>query len=125
MEEAKEVTLEEELAILKAKSAIDELTQAQDGSREKEIELSIAKAKHTELIKESTSATSEQITKQRQLEQALSEQTRAEENLTRAQNLLTKATEDYNEATAKTPENILRIALAKEELDKQWQTQEV
>ena len=118
MEEAKEVTLEEELAILRAKSAIDELTEAQDGSREKEIELSIAKANHTELIKQSTSATSEQISKQRQLEQALSEQTRAEENLTRAQNILTQATKDYNEATADTPENILRIALAKEELDK-------
>ena len=54
----------------------------------------------------------------RLLEQALSEQKRAEEELLQAQERLTEATKDYNEATADTPANILKIALAKQELDK-------
>ena len=38
-----EVTAEEELAILKLKESIEELTEAQDGSREKELELFLLK----------------------------------------------------------------------------------
>ena len=118
MEEAKKVTLEEELAILKQTEAVNKLEQAEDRNKIQEIELALAKQRLTELIKESTSADSEQLDKKRQLEQALSEQKRAEEDLTRAQELLTKATKEYNDATAQTPDNILKIALAKQELDK-------
>jgi len=118
MEEAKKVTLEEELAILRQTKAVQDLEQAEEKNKIQEIELALAKQKLTELIKASTSADSEQLDKKRQLERALDEQKRAEENLTKAQELLTEATRDYNEATAQTPENILKIALAKEELDK-------
>ena len=118
MEEAKKVTLEEELAILKQTEAVNKLEQAEDRNKIQEIELALAKQRLTELIKESTSADSEQLDKKRQLEQALSEQKRAEEDLTRAQELLTKATKEYNDATAQTPDNISKIALAKQELDK-------
>ena len=46
---------EEELAIIKLKESIQELTDAQDGSREKELELILAKEELNELIAESTS----------------------------------------------------------------------
>ena len=44
-----EVTAEEELAILQLKKSIEELTEAQDGSREKELELILAKEELIEL----------------------------------------------------------------------------
>lgn len=115
--ESKKVTLEEELAILNAKQAVDRLTDSQDGSREMELKLALAKEKHTELIKASTSATSEQLSAQRDLERALEEEERAFENLTKAQDKLTKAQKELNEVTAKTPENLLEIAMAKKQLD--------
>lgn len=117
IEESKKVTLEEELAILNAKQAVDKLTDSQDGSREMELKLALAKQKHTELIEKSTSATQEQLTLQRELERALQEEERAMENLTKAEDKLIKAQKELNEVTAKTPENLLEIAMAKKELD--------
>ena len=117
IKESKKVTLEEELAILNAKQAVDELTESQDGSREMELRLALAKQKHTELIEQSTSATQEQLTLQRELERALEEEERAMENLTKAEEKLIKAQKELNEVTAKTPENLLEIAMAKKELD--------
>ena len=49
-----EITAEEELAILKLKESIQELTDAQDGSREKELELILAKEQLIELEAEAT-----------------------------------------------------------------------
>ena len=118
MEESKKVTAEEELAIIRQTQAIAKLSEEQDGSRQKELELAIAKERLEEITKASTSATAEEISARRLLEQALEEQKRAEEDLLQAQERLTEATEDYNKATADTPENIMKIALAKQELDK-------
>ena len=117
IEESKKVTLQEELAILNAKQAVDKLSDSQDGSREMELKLALAKQKHTELIEKSTSATQEQLTLQRELERALEEEERAMENLTKAEDKLIKAQKELNEVTAKTPENLLEIAMAKKELD--------
>lgn len=118
MEKAKEVTLEEELAILKQTEAVKELEEAENKNKIQEIELALAKERLTELILESTGATQDQLSAQRDLATALTEQKRAEDEVINAQERLTEATKEYNEVTAKTPENILRIALAKEELDK-------
>ena len=49
-----EVTAEEELAIINLRESIDELTEAQDGSRKMELELALAKKELNELIAEST-----------------------------------------------------------------------
>jgi TP901 family phage tail tape measure protein len=116
-DEAIKVTLQEELAILNAKQAVDKLSDAQDGSREMELKLALAKQKHTELIEASTGATSEQETAQRELTRALEEEERAFEKLTKAEDKLIEAQKELNEVTAKTPENLLEIAMAKKELD--------
>ena len=47
-----EVTAEEELAIINLRESIDELTEAQDGSRKMELELALAKQELNELIEE-------------------------------------------------------------------------
>ena len=115
--ESKKVTLEEELAILKAKEALQRLTDMEERSEVQQLELLIAKEKVKELIEASTSATSEQISAQRELERALEEEERAIENLTKAEDKLIEAQKELNEVTAKTPENLLEIAMAKNDLD--------
>jgi len=113
-----EVTLKEELAILKQREALRKLEEQEDRTEIQELELALAKEKLNELIKASTGATSEEESAQRALEQALKDQERAQENLTRAQDRLTEAQNEFNEATAQTPQNLMEIAMAKAELDK-------
>lgn len=116
-EDAVKVTLQEELAILNAQEAVQRLTDAQDGSRQMELQLAIAKQKVIDLQQKSTGATQEQLSAQRELERALEEEERALNNLTKAEEKLIEAQKELNEVTAKTPENLLEIAMAKHELD--------
>jgi TP901 family phage tail tape measure protein len=121
LEEAKaraiEVTLKEQLAIVQQKNAIQELAEMEERNEEQELKLAIAKEKLTELIEASTGATNEQTQAERELERALEEERRATERVTKAQDALIKAQKELNEVTAKTPQNLLEIAMAKKELD--------
>ena len=117
MEEAKRVTLEEKLAIAQQEETIRKLVETEEKNEIQELQLAIAKEKLTELIEQSTGATNEQISAQRELERALEEEERATERVTKAQDALIKAQKELNEVTAKTPQNLLEIAMAKKELD--------
>ena len=116
-ERAKEVTLQEQLAIVQQKNAIQELEEMEERNEIQELQLAIAKEKLTELIEASTGATNEQTQAERELERALEAEQRATERVTKAQDALTKAQKELNEVTAKTPKNLLEIAMAKKELD--------
>ena len=116
-EEAKKVTDKEKLAILQQEEAIRKLEESEEKNEIQELQLAIAKEKLTELIEASTGATREQETAERELLQAQEEEERALERLTKAQDKLVKAQKELNEVTAKTPENLLEIAMAKKELD--------
>ena len=116
-EEAKIVTDKEKLAILQQEEAIRKLEESEEKNEIQELQLAIAKEKLTELIEASTGATREQETAERELLQAQEEEERALERLTKAQDKLVKAQKELNEVTAKTPENLLEIAMAKKELD--------
>ena len=107
-EEAKKVTLEEELAILQQKEAKSEIQK---------LKLILAERKLTEMIEASTSANYESESAVRAYEQAVKDEERALGNLTKAQDALNEAQEEFNEVTAQTPKNLLEIALAKKELD--------
>ena len=117
MEEAKRVTLEEKLAIAQQEETIRKLVETEEKNEIQELQLAIAKEKLTELIEQSTGATNEQISALRELERALEEEERATERVTKAQDALIKAQKELNEVTAKTPQNLLEIAMAKKELD--------
>lgn len=116
-EEAKKVTLEEKLAIAQQREAIQQLTEIEERNTVEELKLALAKEKLTELIEASTGATREQETAERELLRAQEEEERALERLTKAQDKLVEAQKELNEVTAKTPENLLEIAMAKKELD--------
>jgi len=116
-EEAKEVTDEERLAILQQKEAVKKLEEAEEKSEIQALKLKLAKEKLNEMIDASTKANYESESAVRAYEQAVEEEKRALENLTKAQDALTEAQEEFNDVTAKTPKNLLEIALAKKELD--------
>ena len=116
-EKAKQVTLEEKLAIAQQEETIRKLVETEERNEIQELQLAIAKEKLTELIEASTGATNEQTQAERELERALEAEQRATERVTKAQDALTKAQKELNEVTAKTPKNLLEIAMAKKELD--------
>jgi len=116
-EEAKKVTDEERLAILQQEEAVKKLEEAEEKSEIQALKLKLAKEKLTEMIDASTEANRESESAVRAYEQAVEEEKRALENLTKAQKALTEAQEEFNDVTAKTPKNLLEIALAKKELD--------
>ncbi|BCV04869.1 MAG: hypothetical protein CM15mV92_410 [Caudoviricetes sp.] len=82
-----------------------------------ELQLAIAKQKVIDLQAKSTGATQEQISAERELERAIEEEERAFDKLTKAEEKLIEAQKELNEVTAKTPENLLEIAMAKNDLD--------
>ena len=116
-EKAKQVTLEEKLAIAQQEETIRKLVETEERNEIQELQLAIAKEKLTELIEASTGATNEQTQAERELERALEAEQRATERVTKAQDALIKAQKELNEVTAKTPQNLLEIAMAKKELD--------
>ncbi len=82
-----------------------------------ELQLAIAKQKVIDLQHKSPGAPQKQLSAQRELEMAIEEEERALNNLTKAEEKLIEAQKELNEVTAKTPENLLEIAMAKNDLD--------
>ena len=106
-----EVTAEEELAILQLKNSIEELTEAQDGSREKELELILAKEALNELIAESTMQSDDYFDAVKEVQQAEEDLKKAVEDQAKAREDQIQAKKDLAEATKVTAENILEEAL--------------
>lgn len=116
-EDALKVTLEEQLAIARQKETIQKLEEAENKSEVQKLQLAVAREKLTQLEAEATGVTREQESAQRELTRALEEEERAFDKLTQAEEKLIEAQKELNEVTAKTPENLLEIAMAKAELD--------
>jgi len=113
-----DVTAQEELAIIQLKKSIEELTEAQDGSREMELELILAKEELVELEKEATAQSDAYFDAVRSVEEAEEELTQAIEDQKQAREDQIKAKRDLAEATKISAENILTEALAVKELEK-------
>ena len=113
-----EVTADEELAIIQLKKSIEELTEAQDGSREKELELILAKEELIELEKEATAQSDAYFDAVRSVEQAEEDLADAIEDQKQAREDQIKAKNDLAEATKISAENLLTEALAVKELEK-------
>jgi TP901 family phage tail tape measure protein len=114
---ATQITDEERLAILRQESAVQRLQDVEDKSELQKQELIVAQKRLNELREKAIGDDQNVLKLQRELESAEREQIRLLEDLEDAQEQLNEATEDYNEATAKTPANLLRIAEAKKTLD--------
>ena len=113
-----EVTAEEELAIIQLKKSIEELTEAQDGSREMELELILAKEELVELEKKATEQSDSYFDAVRSVEQAEEDLTQAIEDQRQAREDQIQAKKDLAEATKISADNILTEALAVKELEK-------
>lgn len=116
-EEATKVTDEEKLAILRQEEAVRRLNDVEDKSELQKQELIVAQKRLNELKKESVGDDQNVIKVMRELESARSEEQRALDDLQESQDRLNDATKEYNDATAKTPANLMRIAEAKRKLD--------
>ena len=114
---ATQITDEERLAILRQADQVDRLTDIEDKSELQKQELIVAQKRLNELKEKAIGDDQAVLKLQRELESAEREQIRLLEDLEDAQEQLNEATDDYNEATAKTPANLLRIAEAKKTLD--------
>ncbi len=113
-----EVTAEEELAIIQLKKSIEELTEAQDGSREMELELILAKEELIELEKEATAQSDDYFKAVRSVEKAEEDLADAIEDQKQAREDQIKAKNELAEATKISAENLLTEALAVKELEK-------
>ena len=116
-EEATLVTDEEKLAILRQEEAVRRLNDIEEKSELQKQELIVAQNRLNELKKEAVGDDQNVIKVMRELESARSEEQRALEASIEAQNRLNEATDEYNNASAKTPANLIRIAKAKRKLD--------
>ena len=116
-EEATLVTDEEKLAILRQEEAVRRLNDIEEKSELQKQELIVAQNRLNELKKEAVGDDQNVIKVMRELESARSEEQRALEASIEAQNRLNEATDEYNNASAKTPANLIRIAEAKRKLD--------
>ncbi len=112
-----EVTLEEELAIIKANEALEEARENLDGTRQAQIEYELAQQKVNEVVAESTSATREEIDAKREYQRALDELEAQQEKVREAQEKYRKSQEDLAKATERNTENLLEMAIAKRKLD--------
>ena len=113
-----EVTAEEELAILQLKKSIEELTEAQDGSREMELELILAKEELIELEKEAEAQSDKYHDAVRSVQRAEEDLAEAVEDQKQAREDQIQAKKDLAEATKISADNILTEALAVKELEK-------
>ena len=113
-----EITAEEELAILQLKKSIEELTEAQDGSREAELELILAKEELIELEAEATAQSDKFHDAVREVEKAEEDLKDAIEDQKQAREDQIQAKKDLAEATKVSAEMILTEALAIKELEK-------
>ena len=113
-----EVTAEEELAILNLKKTIEELTEAQDGSRQAELELILAKEELIELEAEATAQSDKFHDAVREVEKAEEDLKDAIEDQKQAREDQIQAKKELAEATKVSAEMILTEALAIKELEK-------
>ena len=117
-EDGTEITAEEELAILKLKQSIEELTEAQDGSREKELELILAKEELIELEKKATEQSDAYFEAVRNVQKAEEDLQQAIDDQKKARDEQIQAKKDLAEATKVSADMILTEALAIKELEK-------
>lgn len=112
-----EKTNEENLAIARQKRTIEDLIEIEEKDEIQKLQLAVAKERLIELEEEAIARSRESIQAEEEVVELEKELIKLEKERTEAQAELTKATDDYNKATAKTPENLLDIAIAKRELD--------
>jgi TP901 family phage tail tape measure protein len=111
-EDGTELSNKEALAIARQQEKVQELTDVEDKSEIQKLELAVAQERLIELQQESTEVSRESIQAQQDLLRAEENVKSAEEDLIRERERLKEATQEYNEATAKTPANIIRITEA-------------
>ncbi len=112
------VSEEEELQILKLQEAVNELTDAQDGSREKELELIIAKRELAEATSQATEVDQIHFDFLKKVEKAEEDLKEAIEDQKKAREEQIQAKKDLAEATKVSAESLLTEALAVKELEK-------
>jgi methyl-accepting chemotaxis protein len=112
-----EVTAEEELAIINLRESIDELTDAQDGSRKMELELALAKQELNELIDESTKQSDTYFDAVKSVQDAEEDLKDAIEEQKKARDEQIQAKKDLAEASKISAENILQEASAIQKLE--------
>jgi len=106
------------LAIIQLKKSIEELTEAQDGSREMELELILAKEELIELEKKAEAQSDAYFDAVRSVQQAEEDLADAVEDQKQAREDQIQAKKDLAEATKISADNILTEALAVKELEK-------
>ena len=111
-EDGTELSNKEALAIARQREKVQELTDVEDKSEIQKLELAVAQERLIELQQESEQVSRESIQAQQDLLRAEENVKSAEEDLIRERERLKEATQEYNEATAKTPANIIRITEA-------------
>ena len=116
-EDGTEKTNEENLAIARQNERIRELTEIEDKNEIQKLELAVAKERLIELEEEAIARSRESIQAEEEVLRLEKDLIEAEQRRIEAQSDLTDATKEYNDATAKTPENLLEIAIAKRNLD--------
>lgn len=117
-ESGTEVTAKEELAILRLRQQIEELENAEEKTKETELELKIARQELTLAIEESTKQSDDYFASVRAVEKAEQDLQDAIEDQKQAREDQIKAKRDLAEATKVTAESILTEALAVKELEK-------
>lgn len=110
-------TDEENLAIARQQKRVDELIAVEDKSEIQKLELAVAQNKLNELKEKAVGLSQLEKNAIRDIERAESDLEKAKEKVIQQQEKLNKAQKEYNEATAKTPSNLMKIAMAKKELD--------
>ncbi|QDP67424.1 MAG: putative minor tail protein [Prokaryotic dsDNA virus sp.] len=111
------VTAEEELAIIRQKQALQELADQQDGSREKELELQLAKKELIKLQDESVALSAEEIDSLREVERAEERLISAEEKRKEAVERLREEQEKLNKLTEASLQNTLEYAILQNDLN--------
>tara|TARA_X000001388_G_C2233651_1_gene124279 strand:- start:138 stop:2546 length:2409 start_codon:yes stop_codon:yes gene_type:complete len=115
--EGAKITDEEALAIARQQQRVQELTDIEDKSEIQKLELAVAINKLNELQEESIGLSQVEERAIRDIEKAEADLEKAKQKTIELQERLNKATQEYNDATAKTPSNLMKIAMAKKELD--------
>lgn len=108
---------EERLAIARQERTIQDLIDVEEKDEIQKLQLAVARERLNELEEEAIARSRESIKAEEDVAEIEKELLKLEKDRTEAQAELTEATNDYNKATAKTPENLLDIAIAKRELD--------
>ncbi len=108
---------EERLAIARQERTIQDLIDVEEKDEIQKLQLAVARERLNELEEEAIARSRESIQAEEDVAEIEKELLKLEKDRTEAQAELTEATNDYNKATAKTPENLLDIAIAKRELD--------